>query len=116
VTRETANYFFVRDMKYGTSELKVPAVVKPQIDMTAATPSATTFGELVQTLHIVHRQSQMPAVTSQPGSSQMKLGSEKPQPHKFIMVLSPNMAPSSTPIQNAKPVEPVSVYQCILYP
>jgi len=51
-------------MKYGTAELKVPAVVKPQIDMTAATPSLSTFGELMHTLDIVCRQSQMPAVTS----------------------------------------------------
>ena len=31
----------------------VPAVVKPQINMTAATPSLTTFGVLMQTLDII---------------------------------------------------------------
>jgi len=72
---DAANLFYERDMKDGTAELKFPAVVKPEIDMTAATPSLTTFGELMQTLDIVWRQSQIPAVTSQPGSTQMRLGS-----------------------------------------
>jgi hypothetical protein len=42
---DAANYIRERDMKYGTAELKVPAVVKPQNDRTAATPSPTTDGE-----------------------------------------------------------------------
>jgi len=42
---DAANYFHERDIKYGTAELKAPAVVKPQINMTAATPSLTTVGE-----------------------------------------------------------------------
>ena len=83
---DAANYFCERDMKYGTAELKVPAVVNHQIDQIAATPCPTTFGERMQTLEIVSGQSQMPAVTLQPGSSQMRLGSEKPQSHKFIPV------------------------------
>jgi len=74
----TANYFRERDMMYGTAELKVPAVVKPQIDTTAATPAHTTFGQYMPTLDIVPGQSQIPAVASQPGSSQLRLGSEKP--------------------------------------
>jgi hypothetical protein len=41
---DAANYFRERDMRYGTAELKVPAVVKPQIDTTAATPSPITAG------------------------------------------------------------------------
>jgi len=110
---DAANYFSERNMKYGTAELKVPAVVKPQIDMTAAIPSPTTFGELMQTLDIVPGQTQMPAVTSQPGSSQMWLGSEKPQSYKFIPVFLPDAAPDSTPIEDAKPVEPERFYPCI---
>jgi len=35
---DAANYFGERDMKYGTTESRVPAVLKPQIDPTAATP------------------------------------------------------------------------------
>ena len=50
---DTANSFRERDTKYRMTELKVPAVVKPQTDTTAATPSPTTFGELMQVLEIV---------------------------------------------------------------
>ena len=73
---DAANYFHEIIMKYGSAELKVPAVVKPQIHTTSATPSPTTFGKRMQTLDIVHEQSQMPAVTSQPGSTQFRLDSE----------------------------------------
>jgi len=66
---DTADYFCERDMNYGMTELEVPAVVKPQIDTTAATPSPTTFGELIQVLDMVLGQSQMPQVTSRQGSS-----------------------------------------------
>jgi hypothetical protein len=84
---DAANYFRERDMKYRTTELNVPAVVTPQIDTTAATASLTTAGEHMQTLDIVRGQLEMPAVTSQPGSSQMRLRSEKPQSKKFVSVL-----------------------------
>jgi len=97
-------------MKYGTTELKVPAVVKPQIDTTAATPLPTTFGEHMQTLDMVRGQSPMTAVTSQPGSSQMRLGSGKPESHQLIAVFWLNEATDSVPIQDAKPVEPASFY------
>ena len=46
----------------------------------------------------------------------MRLGSEKPQSIKFIPVLSPDGATDSTPIQDAKPVEPVSFYPCMKHP
>jgi len=65
-------------MKYGTAELKVPAVFKPQTDTTAATLFSTAFGEHMQTLDIVRAQEQISAVTPRPGSSQMRLGSGKP--------------------------------------
>jgi len=74
-----ANYFCERYMRYGTAELMVPAVIKPHIDSTTATPSPITVGEHMQTPDIVRGQSEMPAVTPRPGSSQMSLGSEKPQ-------------------------------------
>jgi hypothetical protein len=107
---DAASYFRERDMRYGTAELKVPAVVKPQMHSTTATPSPITVGEHIQTPEIVRGQSNMPAVTSRPASSQMRLGSEKPQTHKFTPRLSPSMATDSMPIQDAKPVEPVSFY------
>ena len=60
---DAADYIHERDMKYGTTELKVLAVVKPQTDIAAATTSPTTFGVLLQILDIVPGQSQMPQVT-----------------------------------------------------
>jgi hypothetical protein len=59
-----ADYFQERDMQYGTTELKVLGIGKPQTDLTAATPTPTTFGELMHELDIVPRQSQMPQETS----------------------------------------------------
>jgi len=67
----------------------------------------------MKTLDIVREQLSMTAVTSRPGSSQMRLGSEKPQSHKFRPVLSPDAGTNLMPIQNAKPVEPVSFYTCM---
>jgi len=70
----------------------------------------------MQTLDIASGQEQMLAVNSQPGSTQMRVGSEKPQSHKFILLLSSDVAPNSTPMQDAKSVEPVSFYSCIKHP
>jgi len=53
-------------MRYGTAELKVMAVVNPQINTTAASTSPTTDAEHMQTLDIVQGQLEMLAVTSQP--------------------------------------------------
>jgi hypothetical protein len=77
VSGDMADYFHEREMKYGMTELKVPAVGKPQTDTTTATPSQTTFGDLMQTPDLVLRQSQMPKVTSRQGTCQMRLGLEK---------------------------------------
>jgi hypothetical protein len=93
--------------------LKVPAAIPPQIDSTAATPALTTFGDDMDTLDIVRGQSQIPGVSSQPGSSQMRLGSEKPQLHIVIPAISPNTEPDCTPIQDLNLVEPVNFYPCV---
>jgi hypothetical protein len=61
---DVTNYFREGEMKSRTTELKLPAVVKPQTDTTAATPSQKTFGELRQALDIVPIQSHMPHVKS----------------------------------------------------
>jgi len=53
---DAADYFHERDVKYRQTELKVPAVVKPQTDTTGPTPSQITFGELMHPLDIVSRQ------------------------------------------------------------
>jgi hypothetical protein len=111
-----ADYFRDRDMKYGTTELQVPAVGKPQADSTAATSSPTTFGELMQALDIVPGQSHMPQVTSRQGTSQMRLSSEIPQADNPILLPIPAAVPDSSPIEIAKPVQPVSFYRCIQRP
>jgi hypothetical protein len=110
---DAANYCCERDMKYGTAELQVPAVVKPQLDTPAATPSPTTVGEHKHTLQIVRGQSEMPSATSQQERSQMRLRSGKPQSHRLIRVLLPGTATNLLPIQDEKPVEPISFYFCI---
>jgi hypothetical protein len=56
---DVANDICWGDMKNMTTELKVPAVVKPQIDTTAATPSPKTFGDLMHTLDMVPGLSQI---------------------------------------------------------
>jgi len=61
---DAPDYFHARDMKYGTTELKVSAIVMPETDMTAATSSPTSFGELMPVLDMVTREAQMPQVTS----------------------------------------------------
>jgi len=93
---DAADYFRQSDMKYGMTELKVPAAVKPKTDTTVPTSSPTSFGELMQTLHIVPRQSQMPQVTSRPGISQIRLRSEQGQVHSQIAHLMPDVLPDSS--------------------
>ena len=107
---DATNCIRERDMKYANVELKVLAVVKPQIDTTPATSSPTTVGEHMQTLQLMREQSEMPAVTSRPGCRQVREGSEKPQSHQFIPDISPGMATDLMPAQDARPVEPISFY------
>jgi len=64
---DPANYFCSRDMRHGTAELKVRAVVKPRIDTTTATPYRKTVGEDMQTPGIIPGQSEIPAGFSRPG-------------------------------------------------
>jgi hypothetical protein len=54
--------------------------------LTAAAASLTIFGELMQVLHIVPRQSQILQVSYRHGSCQMRLGSEKPQADNHIVL------------------------------
>ena len=61
---DTADCFRERHMTYRMTELTIPAVVKPHTDTTAATPSPTTFGQLMQVVDIISGQSQMLEVTS----------------------------------------------------
>jgi len=91
------------------TELKVPAVVKPQTDMTAATPSPTTFGELMQVLDIVPGQSHMMQVTSQPGCRQMRVGSDQPEADNHLLSLMPDAMPDLSQMENVKPVQPARI-------
>jgi hypothetical protein len=113
---DPADYCRERDMKYRMTKLMVLAVRKPQTHSNAATPVLTTFGKLLQTVHIVAGQSQMPQGTSQPASSQMRLGSENPQSHTDMTSLQPDAVANVSPIENAKPVEPISFKPCISHP
>ena len=110
---DVADYVSERCMMYGMAELNVPAVVNPQTDQIAAAPVPTTFGELMQTHHVVPGQLQMPQKTSQPGSSHMRLGSKLPLSHKRIATVPPDSAPNTSPIQKLTSVEPVSFYSCM---
>jgi hypothetical protein len=51
--QDAADYFRERDMKYGTTELSVPAVVQPQTNDDPPAPPPATFGELRERLDIV---------------------------------------------------------------
>jgi len=110
---DAADYFRERDMKYGRTELKVPAVLKPRTDTTAPTPSLTTFEELLQTRDIVRRHSHIPQVRSRPGSIQMRLGLEKPESHNSRAHLLPGVVPDSSQMVIGKPVEAIRFYPCI---
>jgi len=105
-----ADYFRERDTKYGTTELRVPAVVQPQTNDNAPAPLSATFGELMESLDIVPGISQRTQGTSRPGSSHIRLCSVKPQSKSFIPGVEPAAEPDSSMLLNAKPIEPVSFY------
>jgi hypothetical protein len=50
---DATDFFRERDKKYGTSELRVPAVVQPRSNDDALPHPATTFVELMESLDIV---------------------------------------------------------------
>jgi hypothetical protein len=110
---DAADYFRARDERYGTTELKVRAVVKSHPDKDAAHPAPSSFGELMKSLDIIPEILQMPHGTSRPGSRHLRLGSGRPQSNNHIALLLPNVEPDSSPIKQAKPIEPVSLYFCI---
>jgi len=109
----TADYFGEREIKYGTTQLMIPVVVKLQRDITAATPSPISFGKLMQARDMVPGRLQMPPLTLRSRSCQMRQCSERPQADTNILSLASNAVPDSSKIEIAKPVQPVSVYLCI---
>ena len=98
---------------YGTSGLRVPAVVQPQTDDDAVAPARNTSGELLECLDIVSGISQMPQGTSRPGSTHMRIGLGELQPSMSILCLATGTEPDSSLIWNANPVELVSFDPCI---
>jgi hypothetical protein len=52
---EVADYFCERDIMYRMAKLEDQEVVKPHPVTTAATQFPITFGELMQTLDLIHR-------------------------------------------------------------
>jgi len=112
---DAADCFHERDKKYGTSTLRIPAVVQPQTDDDAAAHAPITIRERMEYIYIDPRISQMLQGTFRPGSSDIRLGSGEPQSNMSIFGLPTAAKPHSSLIQNAKPVELVSFYPCI-YP
>jgi hypothetical protein len=110
---DAANYFRERDKKYGTTELRVPAIVQPQTMDDAPTPPPATFGELMESLDSAPGILQRPQGTSRPGSSHIGLGSVKLQSQSSIPSGEPAAEPDLSMLLKAKPVEPVSFYPCI---
>jgi hypothetical protein len=60
---DVADNFHDRDVKYGKTTSMVLAVIELHTDDVAAAPAATTFGELMECLDIIHRISQIPQKT-----------------------------------------------------
>lgn len=110
---DASDNIWERDMKFRVAQTKVPAVVKPQTHMTAATPSPTTFGELMHAVNIVPSQSQMMDVTSRLGSSQLRPGSVKPQAVNPLISLPPHMVPDSSQMDIAKLVQHIRFFASI---
>jgi len=110
---DAASYFREQDKKYGTIELRVPAVVQPQTMDDSPAPPTATFGELMESLAIVPGISQRPQGTSRPGSSHIRLRLVKPQSQSSIPSGEPAAEPDSSMLLKAKPVEPVCFYPCI---
>jgi len=110
---DAADYFRERVKKYGTTELRIPAVVQPQTRDDAPAPPPAAFGELMESHDIVSGISQRPQGTSRPGSSHIGLGSVKPQSQSSIPSGEPAAEPDSSMLLKAKPVEAVSFYPCI---
>jgi len=105
-----ADYFRERDKKYGTSRLRVAAVVETPTNDEAPARLPTTCGELMKSLDIVQGISQRPQGTSQPGGSHVRLGSVKPQSRLGIPSAEPAAEPDSSTLLKAKPVAAVSFW------
>ena len=107
---DAADYSCERDKKYGTSELKVPDVIKSQTEHVAVAPPQTTYGELIETLDMVPGISRMPPYTARPGSSHVRVGSGKPKSPEHRSSHTPAVECDWSLIWFLTPVQPVSAY------
>jgi len=96
-----ADYFRERDKNYGTTELKVLAVIQPQMAGDAASSVPTTFSEPLEALDSVPGTLEMPQVTCRAGSSDMRLGLQTAQTHERIPSLPPAPMPDWSQIQQS---------------
>ena len=110
---DAADYLREGGKKYGTSDLRVAVVVKPQLDDDAAAPALTTFQVPMECLENVSRILWMPQATSWKVNSHVPLGSGKPQSNTSISGLAPAAELNSSLILNAQPVELISFHHCI---
>ena len=110
---DAADYSRERGKKYGTSELRVAAVIQPQMNHDTAAPAPTTYGELMKCLEIIPGISQTPQRTSRAGRSFIRLGSVQLQSNTNISGIEPTAECDTSSLLIAKPVEPVSFYPCI---
>jgi hypothetical protein len=113
---DAAYYFHERGTMYGTSELRVPAVVKQQTDHDSEAPAQITFGRLMVCFNIIPGKYHRMRGSSRPGKIHTLIGSRKPQSNTCMPTLSTRGEPHSPLIPNAKPVEFVRSYCWILQP
>jgi len=71
---DAADYVRVQDTIYGSSTLRIQAVIQPHMNENIPAPPPITFAELLQCLDIASRISQMPQETSWQGWSHIRLG------------------------------------------
>jgi hypothetical protein len=68
-----ADYRYERDKKFVRTELKVSAVDQPQTGDDAVSSGSKKVGEPMLTLQSIHQKFEIPQLTSQPGSSRLRL-------------------------------------------
>jgi len=99
---DAADYFRENNKKYSTSELKVPAVLHPQMVDDAVAPALKSFAELMECLDIVPGILQMPQGTSRPGSSHIRLDSVKLETNMSIRGLEHPVGTDLSPLLKVK--------------
>jgi hypothetical protein len=107
---DAAGYLRERDEKYGTSALMVVASIQPQPDDGTMAPPPTIFGELMESLDIVPRISDMRQGTSRPGTSHNSPGRVNPQSNTSILGLEPPAEPNPSFFLITKPPEAGNIY------